>query len=602
MRLIVLAMAACTTKDPGRDSTGPTKPDVDSGPDTDTDTDADADTDTDTDADTDLETGGSETGLAETGIETGTDTGTPPVRAMVAEGPVVLCAQPADRSARGAFERRAAPNAKTDGAYLTSAGLMAGDFNLDGYLDIVVPHEVEPFQFWAGDAATQFTDQGRGAFRDIDLPDAVGGAAADFDGDGDLDLAITRWLRPNALLRNDLTGFVDITAGTDLPLHALRSQSAAWGDFDRDGDLDLVFGNYGPTPERFDDPEMPPADPVELYRNDGGGRFTDVSALIPLEEIHEGYQFQTAWLDIDLDGYPELISVHDFGKVRPSRILKNNGGTSFTVDASNQFHPGFEGMGLAVGDFNGDGTPDFVQTSWRVLSLLESSRLPGSSLLDHLWIEFGPSRGLNVDVSGGCFGPETPARHQCYGWGVEAVDLDNDGDLDVPSTFGFWTTYNSTRRWQKDGLWLQGADGHFSDQAGDPFWGFDDDGAGRGLLAVDLNGDGWPDLAKRELEGASPLYLSRCGSESWTKIRLEDRSPNRFGIGARVRLWTGDQVQTRWLQAGGHSQYVSGPPELLFGLGSAESIDKLEVVFADGTKAVLPGPFASRRVLTVTRL
>ena len=441
----------------------------------------------------------------------------------------------------------------------------------------------------------------------MDLQGASAAVAVDYDSDEDLDLFFVRWEQPHVLLRNDGTGhFEDVTSTAgDLGQSALKSQSAAWGDMDGDGDLDIVVGSYGDTPETFDDPDMLPAEPAELFENLGGGQFADVSFRLP-PEMHEGYQFQTAWLDIDRDQLPELISVHDFGKVRQSLLLKNQGGT-FTIDHHSGFHPGFEGMGLGIGDVNGDGTPDFLQSSWRTSSLLLSSDLtiPGeTALVGHTWIEWGTTLGLDPEIGVenlNCYGEIEPdIANQCYGWGAELIDIDNDTDLDAAMVFGYWSTYDGTRRDQADGLWLQGEDGQFEDVASDPLWDFADSGSGRGVSWGDFNHDGWIDLAKRELEGPSPLYLSRCGSDAWTRIELRDDGVNTYGVGARIQVEADGQTQVRWILAGGTSIYSANPLEAHFGLGDSESIDLLTVEWPDGhvdTFEGLPG----RRLLTLRR-
>ena len=170
--------------------------------------------------------------------------------------------------------------------------------------------------------------------------------------------------------------------------------------------------------------------------------------------------------------------------------------------------------GLGIGDVNGDGAPDFLESSWQTAALL-TSRASADSLTGLAWLDSAAARGLEVDISGGCYGFGDDAPDQCYGWGSELGDIDNDGDLDAWMTFGFWSTYGAVRRYEHDALWLQDADGQFAQVGSDPFWDIDDDGANRGLVLADVNDDGWLDAVVRSLEGGGGRF-----GLSWIKHRF----------------------------------------------------------------------------------
>jgi len=412
-------------------------------------------------------------------------------------------------------------------------------------------------------------------FDGLDTADTITGSAADYDGDGDLDLILVGDHR-HKLLRNDGEHFVDVSAEMGLNHTDWVSTSASWADLDLDGDLDLMIGNY--SVYAFDaDTTSDETHPSELYLQGPDG-FTDVSHWLP-EEVHEGYVFMSAFLDLNDDAYPELFTIHDYGTFASgSRLLLNEAGAGFTIDEPSGFHPRFNGMGFAIGDLNGDGGPELAQSSLNAISLRYAAPLDGG-LTGWSWLyEFAESRGLEPPM-------DEPDTAQIFGWGTEFGDMDNDGDLDLTMIFGKYFT-NDELAEQPDALWLQDRD-RFMDVA--PEWGVADRAPGRGLVVADINGDGWLDLVKRQL-GLFPnlVHMARCGSANWIGIRLgQPETQNRFAIGSVVDVWVGKKRYRRWITSGSTSQFSSGPPEAHFGLGDLDRVDRVEVRWPDGTVSVV---------------
>ncbi len=531
----------------------------------------------------------------------GTDTDTVPGTQTI------VCADPSARTTLGFFERKTAPGAAAAEQKLTEGGIVVADFNLDGLSDIFLARTPPEMRSLSPDGSLYSnTEQ---AFSGIDLaalfPDIVGGAAADYDGDGDFDLYVTLFGHPNVLLRNQGDGvagnplngiFEDVTSSvmpdrdclddiTGLNIDCY-SQSAAWADMDRDGDLDLAVANYGDTPENHLDELMPPGGRKELYRNNGDGTFEDVSAMLP-DSVHEAYGFHMIWMDIDEDGYPELWSVHDFGFIRPSQLIDNVAGTLSVVDVNNGLDSEFEDMGVGVGDIDGDGRADFVTTSWLNIALRKS--IPGDTLNGVLYVESADALGLNIDAA------KIGIKNQEFGWGAEVADFDNDTDSDVAAVFGFWSTYKNSAVNQDDELWLNDA-GTFVPVGSEPQWAVADEGSERGLVATDLNQDGWVDLLKGSLTGPAIMYLSRCGEESWLEVLPRMNGMNRFAIGAKVVVQTPDgHTQTRWVSAGSSSLNSSGPPEVHFGLGD-QITATVSITWPDTTVSVYEDIDAFQRI------
>jgi hypothetical protein len=506
------------------------------------------------------------------------------------EGGQQVCADPSRRDALR-YDRRQTPRSQPVGEPNLIGGAIAiEDYDLDGHLDIFMPGETQ-HEFRWGTGQDYVADEA--VLAGLDLAMSTGATNVDLDADSDPDVLVIRWERPPVLLRNngDRT-FTDITAQSGLGAYQTKAQSASWADIDGDDDLDLFIGSYGirteidvnePEPDCVTDrePDLP-----QLWRNEGDGTFSDISGLLP-PQVGEGYIFMSGFYDLDDDGFPELFTAHDDGLCAPSLLLDNVGGESFVVDEGSAFHPASHDMGMAVGDLNGDELPDFALTSFEVLPVLESTR---SGLGDNgaIWIDSAAARGISL------------VQGQAYGWGTEFGDLDNDADLDLVATFGYWDYYDGSLdpREQPDGLWLQGSDGLFGQVA--PEWRVADTGYSRTVVMADLNRDGWLDMAKRVLDAPTLMDLSRCGTESWLLVRLQDEGANRNGIGARIIARSEGEKQVRWMQSGSSGMYSGSPLEVHFGLGQAETVD-LEIVWPDGERTPLDG-VPTRQGVTVRRI
>ncbi|MCA9309855.1 MAG: VCBS repeat-containing protein, partial [Phycisphaerales bacterium] len=296
-------------------------------------------------------------------------------------------------------------------------GMAAADFNRDGWIDLYV--------VCGGDQRdVLYLNDGTGHF--IDASDAwgigtpaysSGVAVGDVDADGWIDVYVSTHgtqadgvvIDRHRLYRNvNGVGFVEQAMASGVartsPLTA-DGFSAAFGDYDLDGDLDLAVAGWRGQSRGN-----------RLFRNDGTGHFTDVTESAILHNLTPVRGFTPRFSDMDGDRFPELLWVADF---ETSRYLRNNRDGTFTemTAAANVGHDQ-NGMGTAVGDFDNDGDPD-----WYVSSIyLPAAFKEGNKLYinqgNHLYDEVAMERG--VDQGG-------------WGWGVEAIDVDHDGDLDLYS-------------------------------------------------------------------------------------------------------------------------------------------------------------------------
>lgn len=520
-----------------------------------------------------------------------TDTGgtTVPGTQVVADllqGGVVVCVDPSLRNAQR-FDRRTATTPANSTEWLHAGGILSGDFDGDDVLDFLCP--AEPYtNVYRGEGDGGFQVLSEQVLAGYDTEMGVGGSVADYDGDADLDILLLRYDERNLLLRNDGNFlFTEVGLEAGLSSEGRFSMVGAWSDWDHDGDLDLVIGNYGSpdhtgtvAPQDFE-----PAQPDWFYVNNGDGTFTDRSDLLP-QDVHDGYTYVATWFDADLDGWDDLYFINDFGPLVPNTLLFNREGVIFEQDVSNTTALNFEatGMGLGLADYDGDGVQDLLIPQWKALTLHKHS--PAG-----LWIDNAQAAGITPDVG----------NDQEIGWGADLVDIDNDADLDGYVVFGHVDTDNPN--WvqphdQPDALFLNDGTGHFSDVA--DAWDLDDLGVGRGFIVVDFNGDGYLDIAKRDLDGPNVLHLSLCGENAWARVALRQPGQNAFAVGARIEVETAGQRQTRWVMAGGHSFQSGGPPEVHFGLGVHDVIDLLRVTWPDGAVSEFT-MVDSRQTLTVTR-
>ncbi len=533
---------------------------------------------------------------------------------VVAEGPpkwtdeVAILEQPGqvsctDPGLRGSarFERRTTVNPENSEIWLWGGGELVGDLDGDGNLDIITPNEISTANLMTGTPEATFIPRAE-QLEDFDLSLGTGGSLVDYDGDGDLDVYMLLYDAANVLLRNegDLE-FTDVTyeagiTGCEVDgSMCYKSMSSSWADYDRDGDLDLIVGNYGYV--RHDGTEVldfEPGEPSFFYENDGDGTFTDVTdEVLPhetMQHIHDGYTYVSGFHDLDRDGWPELYFVNDFGPYQMSRLLWNDHGTLVLDNGLHGLDLEHSGMGLAAGDINGDGLPDLLIPEWADVSHLES-QLQDSGFVVWARIQEEAS-GIVPDQSIG----------QKVGWGAEWGDVDNDGDLDAVVAYGHVKSENP--RWnnpnrQPDGLYIQQPDGSFIDEGN--IWGSADDGVGRGFVVADFNNDGWLDIAKRDLMGPNILQVSNCGAENWMRIQLHaPDTMNTFAIGATIRVHSGDVVATRTISAGGTGYASSGPPEAHFGLGEYETAEAITITWPDG-RVSLFSDVPARQILSITQ-
>jgi hypothetical protein len=161
------------------------------------------------------------------------------------------------------------------------------------------------------------------------------------------------------------------------------------------------------------------------------------------------------------------------------------------------------------------------------------------------------------------------------------------------------TRFGEPQPRQPDALYLQRADGSFVDVAARH--GLDSEAPDRVGLPIDVNGDGWLDLAKPGLNGELLLHTARCGVDAWLTIDLRDTTaPNSRAVGATVRVFAGDRQWLRRVRAGGTGMGAGAGPRLRVGLGDLDTVDRIEITWPDG-ETWSTGPVATRQHARVER-
>ena len=368
--------------------------------------------------------------------------------------------------------------------------------------------------------------------------------------------------------------FENVTDQTGLDQAAKVSFSMAFGDYDRDGDLDLFITHW----READGSEFL----QYLWANDGNGHYTDVSAISGVAAALKAADVKTFtpnFTDINDDGWPDLLIASDFGT---TRVLMNNGGTY--VDATTDVISDENGMGASVGDYDDDGDLD-----WFVTSIYEpTNNRTGNRLYRN------DGQGNFDDVT-----EEAGVRLGHWGWGSCFADFNNDSYLDIFHVNGFGNElspdFASLQAFYSDPSRLfmsNGADGTFTEQSVDS--GIDDTRQGRAVVCFDYDNDGDQDILVGNFAEPIQLFKNNTGNQSnYLGVKLLGKLTNSQGVGAKITIETTDGQQMREIRNG--NNYLSANPQQAhFGLSAIQSVTKVTVEWADGQTSVLEGVAANQ--------
>ncbi len=490
---------------------------------------------------------------------------------------------------RGAFPRftNVAPSLDL-GPPALAGGAVMDDFTGDGFPDLMISSSgLDPQR----DQLRFFANKGDGSFEDrteaAGLIRLVGGmnlVQADYDNDGKLDVLVLRGAgllgdlgdQPPSLLRNRGDGtFEDVTEAAGLLFYA-PTQCGAWGDFDNDGDLDLFVGMESSAVPGYEVPlyrELPPRTerPCKLFRNDGNGKFVEISSDVGLKVT--GYVRGAAWGDIDNDGFAELAVAQAYG---PCLLFPNDRGRKF--GPPRELEPAHSSSVLFF-DYDQDGWLDLFVAGYSKIAASYASGQVAANLLGEPHTAELPrlyrnERGELRDMTAAA-----GLNHVYFATAATAADFDDDGWPDLYLSTGA----PDYRAIMPKRLLRNIAGARFEDVSSSA--GIAHLQKGSAVAAGDVDGDGDIDILQ-VLGGEFPgdifpraLFINPGSESRHVTLELVGTKTNRNAIGARisVKVETPNGPRTLHRVVSTGSSYGGSTLAQEIGLGDATNIKSIEV-------------------------
>ena len=531
-------------------------------------------------------------------------------------------------------------------------GLAVADVDLDGRLDLYFTTQIGSNELWRNLGEGRFENITERAGVAVADRISVAGSFADIDNDGDPDLYVTTVRQGNLLFLNDGTGrFSDVSAASGLD-HVGHSSGAVFFDFDRDGLLDCFLTNVG----RYTSAEMGEGgyyiglddafsghlfpdryEPSLLFRNEGGGRFRDVSEEVGLRDL--SWAGDASIADFNGDRYPDLYVLNMQGD---DHYYENVGGTRFEDRTAALFPSTPWGtMGIKIFDYDNDGLFDMILTDMHS-DMSEDIGPEREKLKARIKASDEFLQGMDNNIFGNAFyrnrgeagfvevSDEIGAENY-WPWGVSVGDLNADGyeDVFIASSMNFPYRYginsvllNNRGEEFLDAEFILGveprADGRvkklwevmdclekdrehsFCEGKSGVFHIYANLGS-RSAALIDFDDDGDLDIVTNEF-GSEPQVLRSNLAQRRTvnhlQIRLVGSKSNRDGIGAVVDVFVGDR-RLRRMHDGKSGYLTQSSMPLYVGLGDATSIDRIEVRWPSGLDQTLTEGLDINRTLVI---
>ena len=517
--------------------------------------------------------------------------------------------------------------------FYNGGGVAIGDINNDGLPDILFTGNMVPNRL--------YLNKGNFVFEDITEKSGIaryqgwctGATMADVNGDGKLDIYICRSGDINPEKRKNLL-FInngDLTFTEEAEKYGLAdegySTQAAFFDYDKDGDLDMVLINHslkqyatGAYENSSLRKEKNPAFATKLYRNDNG-HFTDVSEQSGIGSNVLNFGLGLSVSDLNNDGWPDIYTTNDFNE--PDHLFINNGNGTFTDKTTECLDQlSFYSMGSDCADINNDGLTDLITMDMLDEDNHEQKMHSGAENFDKFQMLFKKgfyyqySRNmLHTNNGDGTFSEIAQIAgisNTSWSWAPLFCDFDNDGNKDLFISNGYekdftnmdfikyqvaeevktkhGETGSSTMEMlekmpalkMSNFIYRNNGNNSFTKKTAD--WGFSQTGVASGAAFVDLDNDGAMDLVVNNVNGEAGIYRNNvhmlAGENHFLKIKLNGKFGNSFGTGAKVKLYCGadtyyqEQFPVRGFQS-------SVDPVLNFGIGTHALVDSVIVIWPD---------------------
>ncbi|HXB30972.1 MAG TPA: VCBS repeat-containing protein [Puia sp.] len=517
--------------------------------------------------------------------------------------------------------------------FYNGGGVAIGDINNDGLPDILFTGNMVPNRL--------FLNKGNFVFEDITEKSGIaryqgwctGATMADVNGDGKLDIYICRSGDINPEKRKNLL-FInngDLTFTEEAEKYGLAdegySTQAAFFDYDKDGDLDMILINHslkqyatGAYENSSLRNEKNTAFGTKLYRNDNG-HFTDVSEQAGIRSNVLNFGLGLSISDLNNDGWPDIYTTNDFNE--PDHLFINNGNGTFsdkTDECLDQLS--FYSMGSDCADINNDGLTDLITMDMLDEDNHSQKMHSGAENFNKFQMLFKKgfyyqySRNmLHTNNGDGTFSEIAQlagVSNTSWSWAPLFCDFDNDGNKDLFISNGYEKDFTnmdfikyrvaeevktkhgeagpSTMEMLEKMPALKMSNFIYRNNGNNSFtkktaeWGFSQTGVASGAAFADLDNDGAMDLVVNNVNGDAGIYRNNAhtlvSENHYLKIKLNGRYGNSFGIGAKVKLYCGsdtyyqEQFPVRGFQS-------SVDPVLNFGIGIHALIDSVIVVWPD---------------------
>ena len=505
-------------------------------------------------------------------------------------------------------------------------GVSAGDINNDGLTDLFFTGNMVENKLYLNKGNLQFEDITQKAKIGGDNSWFTGTTMADVNGDGFLDIYVLvagqSGTKENKLYINN----GDATFTEQAKKYGLNdrgnSVDATFFDYDLDGDLDVFVANYPITPFQYNSynfkmrmDRVRETESDHLYRNDGN-KFTKVTDKANLKLYSLSLSVTVS--DLNKDGWPDLYVSNDFA-TPDCLYINNQDGTFRNVIKEATQHTSFYGMGVDIADFNNDGHLDIFQMDMDAASNRRSKANMAS--MDPLMFDNIEKVGFQyqfmqntLQINSGVIENGTPSFSDIsrlaglsstdWSWAPLFADLDNDGYKDLFISNGTRREINNkdyfnalkSEKKNKDSLLVKTLripsepidnyayrnKGDLTFERANEYWGISHKGFSNGAVYADLDNDGDLEIITNNIDEKVSVYENTSNTiNNYLTIKFNGENKNKFGLGSKVKLKIGDQIQIQELTLSRGFQ-SSVAPELHFGLGKATSINELEVIWPNG--------------------